>query len=81
MSQALTIASQVIWISLCAFAFAYAGYSLFGHRHQWLPWAKVIWNGKPLSFSGAFGYRDTEISVCATCSEVKIRQFQVSEPK
>jgi hypothetical protein len=81
MSQILTIVSQVIWITICSVAMAYAGYSLFGHRHQWLPWTKVVWNGKPLSFSGAFGYRETEITVCATCAEVKIRQRQETEPK
>lgn len=44
------------------------------HRHQWLPWAKhTLANGEPLTFSGAFGYRETEVRVCASCYELQVR--------
>jgi hypothetical protein len=49
------------------------------HWHKWLAWTKVQNNGYPLWFSGAFGFRTMEISVCATCGEVRARLLQTGD--
>jgi hypothetical protein len=64
----------VVALSLAGIAFSR---TFSGHKHQWLPWARQSWNDKPLYFSGAFGHRRCEVSICATCGEVKIRMLQV----
>jgi hypothetical protein len=49
------------------------------HHHHWGPWSGYCNDDRPIYITGAYGSRKLEVSICATCSRMKMRAVPWTE--